>query len=659
MKALTPFEMWYGRAERPPEIVSLKAGLLDAEFQEGALRYIRYADRELVRRIYVAVRDVNWNTIPGRTANLEIDSAADRFRIEFDAFHQAGPLAFRWHAAVEGTPEGTIEYAMDGVAESGFRYCRIGFCLLHPLAGVAGSRYRAVTPQGPASGVLGELIEPQHMVNGLEAPLFPSFSSLAVETPSGIDVVTEFEGDLFEMEDQRNWTDGSFKTYCTPLALGYPLQAEAGQVFRQKVTVRAGLRRPLAAVERPEEGRAVALTIGEPAGLSLPRIGVGLASHGRGLGAREADLLSRLRPDHLKTELHLRDASWLQDLERAIAAATQSGAALELALFLDDEPEEALATLRSQILGTPVARVLVFHEAEAPVGTTSPRWMHLVRRHLCAALPGAAFVGGTNGNFAELNRQPPDISAMDGVCYTINPQVHASDERSLIEALEGQRDTVRTARSFCGALPISVSSVTLKPPFNQAATQEEAPPDPNELPAAVDPRQMSLFAAAWTVGSLRSLALAGAASITCYETTGWRGLLETAEGSPLPERFRSFPGMIYPVYWVFAFLAEAKGASLLQTSANRPLLLDGLAFRQSHRLGLLVANLQPRPQEAHLGPLPGGVASLRRLNEDSMAAAASDPEAFLRLSAPLDIRAGQAVHILEPYETAFLEVHLP
>jgi hypothetical protein len=88
---------------------------------------------------------------------------------------------------------------------------------------------------------------------------------------------------------------------------------------------------------------------------------------------------------------------------------------------------------------------------------------------------------------------------MDGIAYPINPQVHSWDERSLIEALQGQYDTVATAQSFCGLLPISISSVTLKPPFNQAATGEEEPEDPNEVPFAVDARQMSLFAAAWTV----------------------------------------------------------------------------------------------------------------------------------------------------------------
>ena len=41
------------------------------------------------------------------------------------------------------------------------------------------------------------------------------------------------------------------------------------------------------------------------------------------------------------------------------------------------------------------------------------------------------------------------------------------------------------------------------------------PEDPDELPAAVDQRQMSLFGAAWTTGSLRSLAFGGADSIIC------------------------------------------------------------------------------------------------------------------------------------------------
>lgn len=658
MKPLTMYETWYGRDEAPPEVIKLRAGKLELEFEAGDLRYIRFAGREIIRRVYGSVRDLNWNTLPPKMTNLTVNAAEDHFHIQFDAYHEKDALKYRWHGSIEGRPDGVIGYAMDGVAEGDFRYCRIGFCVLHPIAGIAGSPYRAVTPAGAISGVLSELIAPQRMENGIEAPIFPSCSSLAIDSPEGMTIITDFEGDLFEMEDQRNWTDGSFKTYCTPLALGYPHQAKARQRFYQKVIVRVETKQTLDEATEAESGNSLSFSLGDASGHTLPQIGFGMASSGEVLSERETQLLSQLHPDHLKVELHFRASSWLVDLEKAITAAQQLGCPLELAIFLESDSPEPLETLKSRLQDVNVARVIVFHEAEASGGTTSSRWMELAREHLADALPGVPLVGGTNGNFAELNRQPPDISAMDGVSYTLNPQVHAFDGRSLIEGIEVQYDTVMTARSFCGELPICVSSVTLKPPFNQAANEEEAPQNPDELPAPVDQRQMSLFGAAWTVGSLRSLSLGGVDSITYYETTGWRGLLEGANGSPLPEKFRSFPGMIFPVYWVFQFLADARGAQVLRIRSDNPLLVDGLVFRHGNRIGILLANLQPCTQEVHLNSLPAGKATLRRLNQDSIMMAAEYPEEFLKRFQPLPINAGAAVQVFEPYETAFWEIEL-
>ena len=36
------------------------------------------------------------------------------------------------------------------------------------------------------------------------------------------------EGETFETEDQRNWSDASFKTYGTPLHLPFPVEVEEG-----------------------------------------------------------------------------------------------------------------------------------------------------------------------------------------------------------------------------------------------------------------------------------------------------------------------------------------------------------------------------------------------------------------------------------------------
>ena len=42
-------------------------------------------------------------------------------------------------------------------------------------------------------------------------------------------------GDVFEMEDQRNWSDASYKTYVRPLSLPWPYVMEQGVVNRQSV----------------------------------------------------------------------------------------------------------------------------------------------------------------------------------------------------------------------------------------------------------------------------------------------------------------------------------------------------------------------------------------------------------------------------------------
>ena len=69
---------------------------------------------------------------------------------------------------------------------------------------------------------------------------------------------------------------------------------------------------------------------------------------------------------------------------------------------------------------------------------------------------------------------------------------------------------------------------------NFHAAGDPSPDAPGELPDSVDVRQSSLFGAAWTAGSLKYVAETGASSVTYYETTGWRGVLERTSGLRAP-----------------------------------------------------------------------------------------------------------------------------
>jgi D-apionolactonase len=231
--------------------------------------------------------------------------------------------------------------------------------------------------------------------------------------------------------------------------------------------------------------------------------------------------------------------------------------------------------------------------------------------------------------------------------------VHAFDEGSIVETAQAQADTVSSARAFSGGKPIVVGPVTLLPRFNPYAAGSDGGPAPGELPVQVDPRQMSLFAAAWTVASAKHLAESGAAAVTYYETTGWQGVLETEDGPPLPERFPSRPGMVFPVYHALADLAERKRATLAALESSAPLAVEGLALVEDDRSRLLLACLVPGEQHVVLEGLPDGTASVRRLNEDTAEAALLDPEAFRSSKGEaLAVSGGRLELDLLPFELA-------
>src|SRR6266566_3971376 len=655
MRTFTERQLWYGVDKPPPETRVLNAGSVTVLLDGIDLRYVRIGSLEVVRRIYMAVRDQNWNTIPGQHHITRIDQERDRFEIRYEVEHKDHDLDFTWQGKIVGSRDGQIRYEMNGVPISDFRYNRIGLCILHPFRESAGRPYKAQTPHGEISGSLPELIGPQRFENGYYVPLFPACSSLTIDLTENVRARFNFEGDLFEMEDQRNWTDASFKTYCTPLSLGFPHQARKGVGIMQSVTIRVDGESTTA--EKVTEERR--LSVGGPTTHRLPSIGFGMASDGASLTVREVELLHRLKPDHLRVDIHL-NREYVKDLEYAIGTCQVLGCDLEVALFITEKSGSELDRLASLLQGrVRVARFLIFQEGAqtaTPTETTAPELVELARRHLRQIDSRAMFAGGTDMYFCELNRTRPRVEAMDGVSYTIIPQAHAFDERSLAETLEAQGETVKSARAFAGNRPLVVSPITLKRRYNAHATVAEAEQAPDELPDAVDPRQMSLFGAVWSAGSIKYLAGSGAASLTYYETAGWRGLMERETGSSLPEHFPSAPEMVFPLYHVFADIAEWKDGLIVECESNQPLDVTALAVENGGSLHLLVANLTGVSQRVLIGPLAAGQVPARSLDTATAQQAMFEPESFRQNWRQVEIRNRELILVMAPYATVRIDV---
>jgi hypothetical protein len=574
----------YGREEEPPTRRELRAGPVSLQLEGVEVARVFLGEKEVLRRIYAAVRDRNWGTIPAVLSDFEEDIGPDSFRIRFTADHRQREIGFTWRGTIAGSPDGTVTYSLVGKAQSTFMKNRIGFC--------AGARCRLLHADGTTEeAAFPRAISPHQP--------FLDLSGLSQEVSPGLWAELRMEGDTFETEDQRNWTDASYKTYCTPLRLGYPVEIAEGTPVAQTITLRVSGAQ--GGARREKKGPSYDLGLDAPR-RPLPAVGLSVASHGQPLDSREQTLLRALSPAHLQLDLWLSRPGWEDALTKAALEASALSAGLEPSLILSDEGAEELRAVAAlaPLLPAPIARWLVFHEREP---ATTERWVSIAREILGPVWPSVPIGAGTRAYFTELNRGPRPTFA-DLVVFSVNPQIHAFDDISLVETLQVQRACAEDAARLSGGRPIVVGPVTLKPRFNAVATGPVPPPAPGELPDQVDPRQMSLFGAAWTLGSLASLAVSGAKSLTFYETTGWRGVLEVAGGSPEKVRFPSLPGSAFPLYHVLADLGEFRDGAFLAGASSAPLHLAGLTLLSGGRRCTLLANLTDRPIEARISGAP-------------------------------------------------------
>ena len=575
----------------------LAAGRLEATLDEPDLTHVRFGGVEIVRRLLITVRDTNWETLEADVLSSSVSQGADGFEVELEGQHVAGAIDFRWRAHLSGDGTGRVTYELDGFAASDFRYCRIGLCVLHPVETCAGAAYRGSSAGTIHSGVLADDITPQVVADGVPIPLFPACDALELAPAGGGRISFAFGGDLFEMEDQRNWTDDSFKTYCTPAALGTPHVATKGKRFRQSVEVRAaGLR-----IEARDPAEPVVVSIGAPSSGRVPVLGLAMGADLDVPTDAEASALRALGLAHVRADVKVQADSTDAGLVRAAETGARVDAPIELALHLEPADAPLLGRVERVLRAadTPVARILAFHRearSESPSETSSAALVQLVRRQLGHLAPVG---GGTSMDFAELNRTRPDAAATETVAWAINAQVHAFDDVSVMETLRGQAATVATARSFCGESTFAIGPITLRPRFNPAATSAPLPRDPDALPPHVDPRQAAQFCASWLAGSVTALALAGADSLTYFELVGMAGVM-ALEPSTLHPRFPSTAGSLFPVYHVLRALTPLRGSRLLECTVTPDGNVGALATVER----IVLANLSQDSRRVLLKGLP-------------------------------------------------------
>jgi len=504
----------WGETTTPP--IAFASGPWRLELRDDELADVSYDGRIVLRSIRGVARDQDWGTLPPVVTgvsslhnSLRVDVALGDLSAQLTVEALGDELDVRWTCHVH----------------TAFLRNRLGLVALHPPT------------------LAGEALEITHPEGDTEASAFPV--EISAHQPAfdisalgwdhdGLAVHLEFTGDVFEMEDQRNWTDASFKTYSTPLELPFPVEVAAGSVVEQGIRISARSLRP--AITAPADDRIELVD----AGRAVPSIGTS-ASTGSTTGRPTADFLL--------VELPVSTPVWPEVLDRAVAEAGE----LPLDVRIVGASADRIGDVIDAIAPLNVIRVGVF---SADTHVSEPELWHALGDGLASRGLGIITVGGTRAHFTELNRTlhrlPGDIAEHT---FSVTPEMHATGREQLVESIAMQRLVAENAGRLTEG-PVHVGPVTLRARFNAVATT----PTPDALvtdlsagygaavnPDATDPRHSAPAILAWTVASAAALSVDGVASITWFEASGPRSAsldwLTTLAGAPLLEALDAPAGL--------------------------------------------------------------------------------------------------------------------
>jgi len=565
----------------------VSVGSLSFTVEGLALRWIRFAGAEVLRGIAFVVRDRDWDTYQSVVTVEESKQDAAGILIRLSAQILAGETTLLCRLVVQAEVD-ALSVSASATSQGRFVTNRTGFVVLHG-AGCAGGAARVQHAAGGMSeGAFPLLVSPHQ-------PFF-DIAAIGHEPAPGLFAQVRFSGDVFEMEDQRNWSDASFKTYSRPLSLPFPYSIEDGETVEQKVSVTIQ-GRPQRSLARPDRPRIEAT---DDAGGQLPALGLG----GRARDYQGTDVLRRRLAD-LKPALLMLEAEPDTSCEPFHAAVAAAGARAAVMLRPGGE---GLAPWRDKL-----ARAGVQPDAIALV--TTEQAVLEEARHL---FPATRIGAGTDAFFAEFNRKPPPRA--DFQFWTVNPTVHAMDDASVMETLSVLGDQAASARALVPDSPLWCGPVTLRMRFNPNATGPAEPDPPGIAPADSDSRQRGLLAASFTLGQIAAWAAAGIEALVLYSPFGPRGVIHARTAFPVPWYDACAEGVVYPAYLVLAGLAaEPRPPKLRMVRNDVPDQIAALASADA----LWLANRGAATIEIST---PGKAA--RILDAASVVAAAQRPQEF-------------------------------
>jgi hypothetical protein len=584
-----------GTEEVDPPSRKLTAGPLTAELENGQLRYVAFKGVEALRGIAFLVRDQNWGTYTPRIDSLSVKEGAEGFTVEYRAVCADGNQRLQYEARITGSSDGALAFNAVATPETDFVTNRTGFVVLHP-ARLAGQKLKVTHVDGSGEATrFPERISPSQPVFDIRA--------LSHEAAPGLWATCRMEGDAFEMEDQRNWTDASYKTYVRPLARPWGYTLAEGSRHEQSVRLSftgsggAGGKRASGATE---------IELSQDLPLRMPELGVALPHDEIEAASAVIDALRVLKPSFVVCHADMRESGGVAEFERIQQLSEAAAAKIALEVVVPDEADAgasldaiaaAVRAARLEIDSIVVSSAADLKSWQPGADRPEKPIVEDIVAAARAAFPGTKLGGGMLSTFTELNRKRPRAALFDFVTHTTCSIVHAADDRSVMEMLETLPAIISSTRAMIGEKPYRIGPSAIAARMNPYGKGvADNPGNGRVCLTNCDPRQRGLFNAAWSLGYVAACAYGEVTSVAMGAATGPLGFIHHRAADRPQPYFDSINGpAVYPAFHVMAGLARGGGHHLVEMKLSEPGKVAALAWREGARIVLWLANLTAEP----------------------------------------------------------------
>ena len=546
----------FGTDEPLPESIPLRAGPLALVLRSGRLWDIRVGEIELWHGVAFLFRDPDWGTPEPIVDHVESTIAEQSFSIRLVGRFPTSPV-IDFRVDVEGSTAGCIRFAGEAVPRGDISTNRLGLCVMHPMT-AAGARIEVRHTDGRASlSTFPKLIPPW--------PPFMLVRAIRHEYAPNRWARCELEGDSFEVEDQRNNSDASFKTYSRSNLMPRPYRLSADVPIRQSVEL--SVEAPLThALSRRTE--AVVVRLGNDVG-KLPQIGVAISMRDGQADEATRSALAEMYPAHLHLALEASAgvAAWKRIGE--LLSVSRTRLRLDVTVANVAQAGQILAALRDDLRDADVI------PASVAVFPSEQRCIDAAR----LAFPTSSIGGGTPHFFVQLNRlESPGV--VDFLTFTTSPIVHGADDESVMLTLQSLPSMIDTLEARFPGVPVRIGPSSIAARASPLGSQPKTDGTRRIALAQQDPRCRSLYGAAWLLGYVAQLATTGVDAITLMSLSGSTGILAPADGDVAKR---------YPSYFVIKALRGP--ARVWEVTISEPSRIAALALARGSERELLLANL--------------------------------------------------------------------